>query len=164
MQIHSMRVVILSCCLSLASCGEQPATAGASPVNSPSPEVTAARAQGEALAKEVIAAFDQLVAEVAAALTSKPAEADAMPKLEAIAATWTPKMTEFAARRKLLTDAPAKGGFFACMGEQRGKAMLRKDNTLTECFKHYRLTISAPQVTEFLDKRLPALIEIAHNQ
>jgi hypothetical protein len=163
MASHLRPVLFLAFCL--AACGgTSDAALAPQPGDAPAAQVPTDKQKGEALAKEVIEAFDQVVAEVGKALAAKPAEAEAMPVLQSIHASWLPKMQAFANRRKELTDPAAKGGFFGVMGEQRGKAMFRKDTTLTAAYQHYRLQTSAPRVIEFLDKQLVELIETAHNK
>ena len=159
------RVGFLSLLFAVAGCDKNETPAGGQPAGKPAAgsSLEKEKEMGEALAKETIEAFDKMVAEVAKVLEGKAPEAEVLPKLQAVYETWKPQMEALAARKAALTAAPAKGAFNGYMGEHRGKAMARKDTTLTEAFKHYRLQTNSPGVVDFLTKKPLELFNLVHN-
>lgn len=121
---------------------------------------------GATLGAEILATFDALVAEVAAAASTKPAPADLEPALEAIYAAYAPTMAELNARYRALRDADV-AEFGACntyLGNERGKHVTAKDNTLTEVVKYYNLELGDQEMVALLSTRPVELLEIAVKQ
>jgi hypothetical protein len=171
--------------LLVAACGDRdPPPAGPEPA-APGPEVLAGgpeippepetkgdavgdyeelNARGEALAKEVIAEFDAAVDAFAAALADKPDDDEGVAKLQAVYDEYLPKMEALGAKRKELPFPEAAGGFNRYMGENRGKAVFRKDNVLGEFITHYRMMKPGPKIVEFLTTKVLELLDVAHTR
>jgi hypothetical protein len=152
--------------VALAGCGggassPAPTGGGADPSAPPASE-----GAGQALGAEILGTFDALVAEVAAAASAKPAPADLGPALEAIYAAYTPTMAELNARYRALRDADI-AEFGACntyLGNERGKHVTAKDNTLTDVVKYYNLELGDQEMVALLSTRPVELLDIAVKQ
>lgn len=121
---------------------------------------------GEALAEEILAAFDEVVAEAAGLAKDLPEPAVLKPQLQELYDSYTPRMTELNAEYLALKDADI-AEFGACntyLGSERGKRVTQKDNTLTEAVKHYNLNLGDQEMVELLSKGPVELLEMAVKQ
>ena len=160
-------VVVLMGAVALVGCGGG--------TSSPAPATSEAAASvapgggggsGEALCTEILTTFDAMVAEVADAAKAKPAPAELTPALEAIYTDYTARMTDLNGRYRALKDADI-AEFGACntyLGNERGKHVLAKDNTLTEALKYYNLELGDAAMVALLSARPVEVLEIAVKQ
>ncbi len=118
---------------------------------------------GEALAKEILATFDEVVAEAAKLAEGKPEGAALRPQLEELYATYEPKMADLNVRYLKLSDADPRefGNANSYLGSNRGKHVTEKDNTLTSAVKYYNLEVGDKETVEMLTSGPVKLLEIA---
>ncbi|MDZ7617010.1 MAG: hypothetical protein U1E05_08400 [Patescibacteria group bacterium] len=118
---------------------------------------------GEALAKEILATFDEVVAEAAKLAEGKPEGATLRPQLEELYATYEPKMADLNVRYLKLSDAEPRefGNANSYLGSNRGKHVTEKDNTLTEVVKYYNLEVGDKETVEVLTSGPVKLLEVA---
>lgn len=118
------------------------------------------KAQGEAVAKEILATFAEAVAEAATLVKDKPAPAAVKPKLEALYAKYQEKMAALNVKRRALTEPEARLGASGWMDEHRGKAVFDKDNVLGSYIFHYTNEVKDADVAGFLNTRIVTLIDV----
>ncbi len=120
------------------------------------------KARGEALAQEILSTFDSAVDEARVLLDPKPPPAEAVPRLAPLLATYGEKMTALNAKyRALAKDPPAFGAVNRWLGDNRGKAVFRKDSLLGALVFHYRYNQSSPEIVEFVNAGLVRLLDAA---
>ena len=158
-------MVIITICATLimfAACGEK----------EPAPKaVTAAQAQvaedgGKAVVDEILAAFDQCVAEAAALAKDKPEAAVLMPRLETLYADYGVRMAALNARFLALRDQDIfafrrANGYLT---ENRPKHVFAKDNTLTPALQYYNLEKGEKAVADMLANGPVMLLDAAVKQ
>lgn len=140
----------------------QPATSSAPP-ESAEPD---AEGEGVLVAKKILAAFDELVGEVAALAKDTPDSSVLKPQLEELYASYVPKMTELNGEYLALRDADV-AQFGACneyLGEYRGKHVFEKDNVLTEPVRYYNLEVGDQEMVSLLSSKPVELLDIAVKQ
>jgi hypothetical protein len=119
--------------------------------------------EGVLLAKEILAVFDEAVAEAAGLTKDKPEAADLKPKLTALYDKYAATMTEINPRFLALKtkDVRLFGSANGYLGENRGKHVFAKDNKLTDAYRYYNLEKGEKEIVEFLSLKLSTLIDIA---
>lgn len=153
--------------IALGGCSGETASPAATGGGGPASEAPAVTdGAGQALGEEILATFDQLVAEVAAAADAKPAPAELKSALEAIYASYEPKMAALNEEYRALRDVDIKE-FGACntyLGNERGRRVAAKDAALTKAFQHYNLELGDQEIVALLSARPVELLEIAVTQ
>jgi hypothetical protein len=163
-------VAVMLGAVALSGCGgggDSPATT-ASPAGSTATTGTASAAggQGEAVAKEMLATFDELVGKVAALANAKPEPATVKPQLEELYASYEPKMAELNTKYLALRDSDVSQ-FGACntyLGNFRGQHVTQKDNTLTPALQYYNLELGDQEMVKLISQKPVDLLEIAVKQ
>ena len=149
-------VLVLTGMLALgAGCGQQ----GGQTVTAPREPGES----GEALAKEILATFDEMVAKAAALAEDKPDGAVLRPQLQELYAEYEVKMAALNERYlKLLEDEPREfGNANLYMGSNRGRHVSQKDHTLTEALRHYNHQVGDRETVEVLTSGPVQVLEIA---
>jgi hypothetical protein len=158
---------VLVSVVALAGCGGGAASAPPSASEAAASAAPgAAGGSGVALCTEILTTFDAMVAEVAEAAKAKPAPAELTPALEAIYTDYTATMTELNGRYRALKDADI-AEYGACntyLGNERGKHVLAKDQTLTEAVQYYNLQLGDAAMVALLSTRPVELLDIAVKQ
>ena len=151
----------------LVSCGgSKDKTPGETPAETKpvaQPAVSTGDADGVAVAKEILDLFDKAVAETAVLVKDKPAAAELKPKLDSLFENYKGQMAELNKKFLALKDKPdhSFGAANTYLGEERGKRVFAKDNTLSEAMAYYNFQKSDPETLKFLSSTLPSLIDIA---
>jgi hypothetical protein len=162
-------VVIVLGGMMVSACGggdDTPATTAAAGSSATTVAAAGAGGQGEAVAKEILATFDELVGKVAELGNAKSDAATLKPKLEELYASYTPKMAALNVKYLALRDADV-AQFGACntyLGNERGKHVTEKDNTLTVAVKYYNLEVGDQEMVKLLSDKPVELLEIAVKQ
>jgi hypothetical protein len=126
----------------------------------------AAGGQGTAVAKEILAAFDEIVAKAADLAKAKPEPAVLKPQLEELYSSYTAKMTELNGKYLGLRDSDI-AQFGECntyLGENRGKHVAAKDNTLTPALQYYNLQLGDQEIVSLLSQKPVDLLDVAVKQ
>lgn len=133
--------------------------------------VTAAQAQaaedaGKAIVDEILATFDQCVAEAAALAMDRPEAAALLPQLEKLYADYGARMAALNARFLALRDRDVfafrrANGY---MTDNRPKHVFAKDNTLTPALQYYNLEKGEKAVVDMLSSRIVKLLDDAVKQ
>jgi hypothetical protein len=141
-------------------CGSK--SGGPESTNAPAASDSVAES-GEALAMEILATFDEVVAEAAKLAEGKPEGAALRPQLEELYATYEPKMADLNVRYLKLSDVEPRefGNANSYLGSNRGKHVTEKDNTLTSAVKYYNLEVGDKETVEMLTSGPVKLLEIA---
>ena len=154
----------------VAACGgSKSASESAKPAEKPTPAPTASAAvsnaeeEGVAVAKEILGVFDQAVAEAVELVKDKPAAADLQPKLDALFEKYKVRMAELNPKYLALRekDIRAFGAANGYLGENRGKHVFAKDNTLGEAIAYYNFQKGEKGIVDFLGFKIAALIDVA---
>jgi predicted small lipoprotein YifL len=133
--------------------------------------VTAAQAQaaddaGKAIVDEILAAFDQCVAEAAALAKDKPEAAALMPRLERLYADYGVKMAALNARFLALRDqdrfAFARANGY--MTDNRPAHVHAMYNTLTPALQYYNQEKGETAVADLLTRGVVKLLDDATKQ
>lgn len=155
-------IIICATLIMFAACGKK----------EPAPKaVTAAQAQaaddgGKAVVDEILAAFDQCVAEAAALAKDKPEAAVLMPRLETLYADYGVRMAALNARFLALRDQDIfafrrANGYLT---ENRPRHVFAKDNTLTPALQYYSLEKGEKAVADMLANGPVKLLDAAVKQ
>ena len=162
-------VMILLGALAVSGCGGD--DGAATPTTTAGSTATTAAgssggATGVAVAEEILATFDEMVAEVAALANAKPEPATLKPQLEEIYATYTPVMTMLNGEYLALRDADVAqfGECNSYLGSNRGKHVADKDNTLTPALQYYNLELGDQEMVSLLSQKPVDLLDIAVKQ
>ncbi len=161
-------VVITLGAVALSGCGggdseATPTTAGGAATTA---AAQAGGGQGEAVAKEILAKFDELVGKVAGLANAKPEPAALKPQLDELYASYVPAMTELNGKYLALREADI-AEFGTCntyLGSERGKRVAAKDVTLTEALKYYNLELGDQEIVGLLSSKPVELLDIAVKQ
>jgi hypothetical protein len=164
----SSLICLLGLIVLLAACGgkDKPAAdqAAAPPLQaSAAPAAPAGDNEGVLIAKEILGLFDEAVAEAAALTKDKPEASVLKPRLDALYETYAAKMAAVNPRFLALRDKDIRlfGAANGYLGENRGKHVFAKDNTLKDAFLYYNLEKGEKEIVDFLSSKLPDLIDIA---
>ena len=136
-----MVLLLISAALVFSACGggngESESATQADKPQAEKPDDTAGK--GEEVAKEILAAFDQLVADTAELVKEKPEAAEVKPKIEQLFKDYEPKIAELNSKYLALRDEDIAlfGEANGYLGENRGKHVFKKDEVLQEYLDHY---------------------------
>lgn len=126
----------------------------------------AAGGAGEAVAKEILATFDEMVGKVAVLANAKPDPATLKPQLDEIYASYMPKMVALNGKYLALrnSDMMQFGGCNTYMGNERGKHVTAMDNTLTPALQYYNLELGDQAMVSLLSQKPVELLDVAVKQ
>jgi hypothetical protein len=115
---------------------------------------------------EILAAFDQCVAEAAALARDKPAAAELLPRLEKLYAGYGVKMAALNTRFLALRDRDIfafrrANGY---MSDNRPKHVFAKDTTLSQAIAYYNFEKGEQAVVDMLSNRIVKLLDDAVTQ
>jgi hypothetical protein len=122
--------------------------------------------EGVLVAQEILAAFDELVGEVAALSTDKPDPDVLKPQLEELYTSYEPRMSELNVKYLALRDSDI-AQFGECntyLGANRGKHVADKDNVLSEALRYYNFELGDQETVSLISSRPVELLEIAVRQ
>ena len=139
------------------------------------PQVPAAKTETQAAATneagvkivdEILAVFDQCVAEAAALAKDRPEAAVLMPQLEKLYADYGVKMAALNAKFLALRDQDIfafrrANGY---MTDNRPKHVFAKDNTLSPAYAYYNLEKGETAVVDMLSSKIVKLLDDAVKQ
>lgn len=145
---------------------EQSTTTTAASSASPSTGQPAGDGEGVLVAKEILSTFDELVGKVAELAKDKPEPATLKPQLEELYASYLPIMTELNGEYLALRDSDTVqwGACNTYLGDNRGKHVTEKDNTLTPALQYYNLELGDQETVDLLSKKPVELLEVAVKQ
>jgi len=129
-------------------------------------QAAAANEAGVKIVDEILAAFDQCVAEAAALAKDKPEAAVLMPQLEKLYADYGVKMADLNAKFLALRDRDIfafqrANGY---MTDNRPKHVFAKDNTLNSAYAYYNLEKGETAVVDMLSNKITKLLDDAVKQ
>lgn len=167
-----LTIVLVAAALLFSVCGEKtdkPETqepAAQTETQQPTTAEPQADDEGVTVAKEILATFDKLVAETAELAKDKPEPADLKTKLETLYKTYEEKMKELNVKYLGLKekDIALFGSCNGYLGENRGKHVFNKDNTLSECVSYYNLQKGDQEMVQLLSNGVVKLLDIAVQQ
>lgn len=121
---------------------------------------------GNVIVDEILATFDQCVAEAAALAKEKPEAAVLLPQLEKLYADYGVKMAALNARFLALRDQDVfafrrANGY---MTDNRPKHVFAKDNTLSSAYAYYNLEKGETAVVDMLSNKIVKLLDDAVKQ
>jgi DNA repair exonuclease SbcCD ATPase subunit len=121
---------------------------------------------GNVIVDEILAAFDQCVAEAAALAKDKPEAAVLLPQLEKLYAGYGVKMTALNTRFLALRDRDIfafrrANGY---MSDNRPKHVFAKDNTLSQAIAYYNFEKGEQAVVDMLSSKIVRLLDEAVKQ
>jgi len=166
------KIALICLCVGMGSlligCGGKDKAEGTTPVEKPKPAQvtpveTATASEGVAVAKEILAAFDKAVAEVAELVKEKPEAAVLKPKLDGVFEKYRAPMMELNAKYLALREKDVRlfGEANTYLGEFRGRHVTDKDNLLSGAMSFYNFQKGEKQIVQFLSSDIVNLIEIA---
>jgi hypothetical protein len=129
-------------------------------------QAAAANEAGMKIIDEILAAFDQCVAQAAALAKDKPEAAVLMPQLEKLYADYGVKMAALNARFLALRDQDIfafrrANGY---MTDNRPKHVFNKDTVLSPAYVYYNLEKGEPAVVDMLSSKIVRLLDEAVKQ
>lgn len=129
-------------------------------------QAAAANDAGVKTVDEILAAFDQCVADAAALARDKPEAAVLMPQLEKLYADYGVKMAALNARFLALRDQDIfafrrANGY---MTDNRPKHVFAKDDTLRPAYAYYNLEKGETAVVDMLSNKIVKLLDDAVKQ
>ena len=159
-------LVIMLGAVVLSGCGGDdgsPATTASQAGSTATTAAASGGGEGEALATEILATFDELVGKVAALANGKPAPATLKPQLDELYASYEPIMAELNVRYLALreSDVEQSGECNSYLGSYRGKHVADKDKTLTEALKYYNFELGDQDMVKLLSDKPVDLLNIA---
>ena len=121
------------------------------------------KAEGEAVAKEILDTFDRAVAEAAELANAKPDAAALKPQVEAIIEKYGAAMADLNGRFLALKakDIRSFGAANGYMGENRGLHVHAMYTTLNPALAYYNFEKGDQETVDLITKRLAELIDIA---
>jgi len=151
----------------LTACGPKAETPQA-PAAAAKTETQAAAANdaGVQIIDEILATFDQCVADAAALAKDKPEAAVLMPQLEKLYADYGVKMAALNAKFLALRDRDIfafrrTNGY---MTDNRPKHVFNKDTVLSPAYVYYNLEKGEPAVVDMLSNKITKLLDDAVKQ
>jgi hypothetical protein len=130
------------------------------------PAAVASPAAGKAIVDEILAAFDQCVAEAVALARDKPEAAVLLPQLEKLYADYGAKMAILNARFLALRDKDIvafrqANGY---MSDNRPQHVSAKDTALGQAIAFYNFEKGDPIVVDMLSNQIVRLLDAAVKQ
>jgi len=155
--------------LMLGGCGgDEPAVSSTTAATSAATQggSAAGEGQGTAVAKEILAIFDEIVAKAADLAKAKPEPSVLKPQLDELYNGYMAKMTELNGKYLALreSDVALFGECNTYLGSNRGQHVTAKDNTLTEAMQYYNLQLGDQEIVSLLSQKPVELLEIAVKQ
>jgi hypothetical protein len=148
--------------VAFAACGNK----GEAPKALTSAQAQAGEDAGKAIVDEILASFDQCVAEAAALAKDRPEAAVLLPQLETLYADYGARMAALNARFLALRDQDVfafrrANGY---MTENRPRHVFAKDNALTPALQYYNLEKGEKAVVDMLANGPVKLLDAAVKQ
>jgi hypothetical protein len=169
--IRLLVVIMGLAAFGLSGCGSSGSesvetTAAAAPAGSSVTVETPAVGEGVLIAEEILATFDELVAEVRALADPKPDPAVLKPQLEGLYESYAPIMADLNERYLALreTDTVQWGECNSYLGEKRGAHVAAKDDVLTEALRYYNLELGDQEVVALIAQTPVDLLDAAVDQ
>ena len=167
--IKKITLLVFMCVLltAFAACGKKAETPRASAPAAATEAKSAVPANaGNAIIDEILAVFDQCVADAAALAKDKPDAAVLLPQLEKLYADAGVKMAALNAKFLALRDQDIfafrrANGY---MTDNRPKHVHAKDNTLNAAYVYYNLEKGERAVVDMLSTRIVKLLDDAVKQ
>lgn len=168
-----LTIVLVAVALLFSVCGEKTEKSETQePVKQTETQQPAAAAEpqtadeGVVVAQEILATFDKIVAEAAELAKDKPEPADLKVKLETLYKSYEEKMKELNAKYLGLKekDIALFGSCNGYLGENRGKHIFSKDNTLSEYVSYYNLEKGDQEIVTLLSNGVVQVLNIAVQQ
>ena len=163
----SLRMFVLMCVLLMIfmACGQKGETPQA-PAAKTEAQAAAANDAGVKIIDEILATFDQCVAEAAALAKDKPESAVLLPQLEKLYAEYGVKMAALNVKFLALRDRDIfafrrANGY---MTDNRPKHVHAKDNTLNAAYVYYNLEKGERAVVDMLSSKIVGLLDEAVKQ
>lgn len=152
---YTMMLALGSMLLLGAGCGQQ-----GEPVQTAPREPAES---GEALAQEILATFDEMVAKAAALAEDKPEGEVLRPQLLELYAEYEAKMTALNERFLALRENEPRefGNANSYMHSNRGRHVSQRDHTLAEALRHYNHQVGDRETVEMLSSRASQVLDIA---
>ena len=158
--------------ISASGCGgdEPGAVSPSTTAASSTPSETAqpsADGEGVLVAKEILATFDELVAQVADLAKDKPDAAVLKPQLEQLYESYMPKMTQLNGKYLAVRDSGDVSQFGECntyLGSNRGQHVADQDNVLSEAYRYYNLELGDQEIVDMMSKGPIGLLDVAVDQ
>jgi hypothetical protein len=161
-------MLLILVCASLTfivACGKK-AEAPPAPAAVPEAKTALPSNAGNAIVDEILATFDQCVAEAAALAKDKPEAAVLLPQLEKLYTDYSVKMAalngRFLALRNQDTFAFARANGY--MSDNRPKRVFAKDKTLNQAYVYYNLEKGETAVVDMLSNKITKLLDDAVKQ
>jgi len=119
--------------------------------------------EGVTTAKEILAAFDEAVADAAKILKDKPEAAVLKPKLETLYKSYEEKMKKINARFRALKtkDIRLFGAANTYIGENRGKHVFKKDQALGEYISYYNFQKGDMETVKLISDGIVKMLDAA---
>ena len=160
-------LLFVSLCVVLAmltACGQKSETPGAAAASEKKAAVAADA--GKVIVDEILAAFDQCVAEAAVLAKDKPEAAVLIPQLEKLYTDYGLKMSALNARFLALRDQDIfifrqANGY---MSDNRPKHVFSKDNVLSQVVAYYNFEKGEQAVVDMLSNKIVRLLDEAVKQ
>jgi hypothetical protein len=163
----SLLISVLICVLLMifVACGQKGESSQATAAKTET-QAAAANDAGVKIIDEILAAFDQCVAEAAALAKDKPEAAVLMPQLEKLYAGYGVKMAALNAKFLALRDQDifAFRGANGYMTENRPKHVFSKDTVLSPAYVYYNLEKGETAVVDMLSSKICRLLDEAVKQ
>lgn len=146
----------------ITGCGGKKEEPSSPEIESPQPEESS-ESEATALAKEILATFDKAVSETAELLKDKPETADVKPRFESLIEKYAETMAGLNVKYLALRDKDIAlfGECNGYLGENRGKHVFQKDQSLGEFIAYYNFQKNEKDFSENISKELINLLEIA---
>ena len=149
----------------LTACGQKGETPQA-PAAKTEAQAAAANDAGVKIIDEILATFDQCVAEAAALAEDKPEAAVLIPQLEKLYAEYGVKMAALNVKFLALRDQDIFAFRLAngYMTDNRPKHVFSKDTVLSPAYVYYNLEKGEPAVVDMLSSKICRLLDEAVKQ
>ncbi len=151
--------------------GDDPGAAGSpTTVELPAPSATeqsSADGKGVLVAKEILATFDELVAQVAGLAQDEPDDVVLRQELNQLYESYVVKMTQLNENYLALRDSGDMAQFGECntyLGSNRGQHVANKDTVLSEALRYYNFEMGDQEMVSLLSNRPVELLDIAVDQ
>lgn len=165
--IKKVTLLVFICVLlmAFAACGKKEETPQA-PAAAPEVKSAVPANAGNAIIDEILAVFDQCVADASALAKDKPEAVVLLPQLEKLYADAGVKMAALNARFLALRDQDIfafrrANGY---MTDNRPKHVFAKDNTLSPAILYYNLEKGETAVVDMLSQKIVKLLDDAVKQ
>jgi predicted small lipoprotein YifL len=160
-----MFIITSALLMALAACGQKAETPQA-PATTAEKKSAVSTNAAKMIVDEILATFDQCVADAAALAKDKPEAAVLLPRLEKLYADYGVKMAALNAKFLALRDQDIfafrqANGY---MSENRPKHVFAKDTALSQAYAYYNLEKGETAVVDMLANKIVKLLDDAVRQ